>query len=372
LQKPPLPLPTLLSFALIAFTIEFDNEFERRSPHRLSSTKKSGAGRTDPWLGSMAIWSNFMRCVPPAGVTVGELQRLCRTERLLLDGMERWGYITLEPDPADPRPKPPQSDWIIRPTEKGALAQAVWRPLYAEIEDRWRERFGSVKIEQLREALWLLLRQFDRELPEYMPIYGFGLTAEVIRGEGRPKTPGDGHRPSDLHLPVLLSKVLLAFTIDFESQSDVSLAICANILRVLGANRERIRDLPQLTGISKEAIAMALGFLEKRGYASSEKDSGDGRTRWVALTAKGRKAEEEYLRRLTVVEEEWRARLGAEVVHGLRKSLEPLVSDGTAATSPLFRGLVPHPVGWRAAMRKPDLLPHHPMVLHRGGYPDGS
>jgi hypothetical protein len=29
-----LPLPTLLSQALVAFTIEFDNEFERQMPHR--------------------------------------------------------------------------------------------------------------------------------------------------------------------------------------------------------------------------------------------------------------------------------------------------------------------------------------------------
>ncbi len=24
------------------------------------------------------------------------------------------------------------------------------------------------------------------------------------------------------------------------------------------------------------------------------------------------------------------------------------------------------------AMRRPAILPHYPMVLHRGGYPDGS
>ena len=27
---------------------------------------------------------------------------------------------------------------------------------------------------------------------------------------------------------------------------------------------------------------------------------------------------------------------------------------------------------WRAKRKPPDLLPHHPLVLHRGGYPDGS
>lgn len=28
--------------------------------------------------------------------------------------------------------------------------------------------------------------------------------------------------------------------------------------------------------------------------------------------------------------------------------------------------------GWRASVRKPDTLPRYPIVLHRGGFPDGS
>ena len=44
----------------------------------------------------------------------------------------------------------------------------------------------------------------------------------------------------------------------------------------------------------------------------------------------------------------------------------------SAQLSPLFRGLEPYPDGWRAKVRKPDTLPHYPMVLHRGGFPDGS
>jgi hypothetical protein len=40
--------------------------------------------------------------------------------------------------------------------------------------------------------------------------------------------------------------------------------------------------------------------------------------------------------------------------------------------SPLFRGLEPYPDGWRASLRRPNTLPHYPMILHRGGFPDGS
>jgi hypothetical protein len=73
-----------------------------------------------------------------------------------------------------------------------------------------------------------------------------------------------------------------------------------------------------------------------------------------------------------IIEGRWLARFGKDDIRNLRKSLERLVGEPTAALSSLFRGLEPHPEGWRASVRKSDTLPHYPMVLHRGGYPDGS
>jgi len=61
-----------------------------------------------------------------------------------------------------------------------------------------------------------------------------------------------------------------------------------------------------------------------------------------------------------------------DAIRTLRESLERLVGEPAARQSPLFRGLEPYPDGWRASVRKPDTLPHYPMVLHRGGFPDGS
>ena len=53
-----LPLPSLLSHALVAFTIELDNEFEHQMPHR---TRDHGStGRGGPWLVSMVMWFNCM------------------------------------------------------------------------------------------------------------------------------------------------------------------------------------------------------------------------------------------------------------------------------------------------------------------------
>lgn len=95
-----LPLPALLSQVLVAFTIELDNEFERLMRHRTTSHGSTAGSRHAPWLTSMVMWSNCLRFVGEDGVTVGELQRLARTGTNL-DGMRRWGYIIIEPDPAD-------------------------------------------------------------------------------------------------------------------------------------------------------------------------------------------------------------------------------------------------------------------------------
>jgi hypothetical protein len=78
-----------------------------------------------------------------------------------------------------------------------------------------------------------------------------------------------------------------------------------------------------------------------------------------------------YESELKLVEGRWIERFG-ERIDGLRTALQAIVGDGTAEGSPLFAGLEPYAEGWRAMVRRPKTLPHFPMVLHRGGYPDGS
>ena len=56
----------------------------------------------------------------------------------------------------------------------------------------------------------------------------------------------------------------------------------------------------------------------------------------------------------------------------LRAAIEPLVGDLDLAASPLAAAIAPPSSGWRAKARAPETLPHHPVVSHRGGYPDGS
>jgi len=356
-----LSLPTLLSQVLVAFTVEFDNEFERRMPHRTTHGPKT-ASRGGPWLVSLVMWSNCMQFIGEQGLSVGELERLART-RTNLNGMERWGYIVVEPGPRSSR--------LIRATPRGRQAQELWRPLFHAIEQRWRSRFGEGRIDQLRESLATLISRIDTELPDYLPILHYALFSTNPDDKHRRKAEREDGRDPHLPLSALLSRVLLAFAIEFEGESDLSLAISANVLRVLDEKGVRIQDLPLLTGVSKEAIQMAMGVLEKKSIVVVEPGINGSRAKVARLTNNGKEAQAAYHHLLGIIEQRWRERFGEDNMRALREPLERLVEPG-ASVSPLFRGLDPHPGGWRASVRKPTTLPHYPMVLHRGGYPDGS
>jgi DNA-binding MarR family transcriptional regulator len=367
-----LPLATLLSFALVAYTIEVDNAFEQRMPHRTTVHGKTGDARGAPWLVSLVMWANAMQYVDDEGITVREFRRRTKTTqaatRMLLTRLSTWwGYLRVEtaPDSAGHGP-----DSIVRPTAAGREARRIWHELVDTIDGRWCERFGAGTIARLRIALTNVVAAIDRELSDYLPILGYGLAShdpdDVRATASRSPARAIG---SSLRLSALLSKVLLAFAIEFEEKSDVSLAICANVLRLVGDDAALVRDLPRRSGVSKEAITIATGYLTRHGYATLETQATPARAKALVLTPNGRRARERYRDLVAAIEEAWVARFGAERVEELRASLEAVTgSDGT----PLLAGLEPPPGTWRASLPRPQTLPHFPMVLHRGGFPDGS
>ena len=371
-----LPLPVLLSGPLIAFTIEFDNEFEHRSPHRTTWGPAAGPG---PWLMSQAMWANFLQFAAPDGIPLRELADLAAITNLA--GLERWGYVVVQPDPADARPAPPRRDWIVAPTQAGRRAQRVWQPLASVIEDRWRDRFGADQIAALRAALTALIAQFDAELPPYLPVVRHELFARVPGLQARAPAVAAG-READLS--VLLAQVLLAFTLDFEHRSPLSAAVGLDALRVLTDDGIRVRDLPRLTGVSKEALSMAVGVLARHGYAVVEPDQAASRGKLVRRTPAGRSAQDDFGRLLGAVEQSWRTRFGGAQIEALREALRAVADQRDDSGSlRLAEGLRPYPDGWRAqppflrqttaVLEDPaSALPWYPMVLHRGGWPDGS
>jgi hypothetical protein len=357
------PLSTLLSQALVAFTIEIDNEAELRQPHWITAGGRDVGNPRDAWLTSMAMYLNCVRWLPEEGLTVRELERRARTNTNL-DGMRRWGYATVAPDGNDSRAESPKRDWVVRPTAAGRVAQQIWRPLFGVIEERWRERFGGLEVDALRGALAAVVDDLDPGLPDCMPILGYGLVCKGPDAKIGPPVAMD----EPITLPALLARVLLAFALEFERESRLSLAICANVLRVLDEAGVKLRDVPERSGVSKESTAMAMGILRKWKLVVVAKEGSWQVVRLTALGSEVRRGCEGGLMRL---EARWVERFG-DSVGRVRAALEPIVGDGTAEGSPLFQGLEPYPDGWRAMVRRPKVLPHFPMVLHRGGYPDGS
>jgi hypothetical protein len=359
------PLSTLLSQVLIAHTIELDNEFERRFA-------EAGGGAR---VVSVVMWSNFLRFVGD-GTTVDELPTasgLPKPRTLsTLGGMERWRYIAVGPAAVDKRDgwgsaRGLRGDWVVRPTSAGRAAAEIWRPLFDDIEQRWEERFGAETIDELRRSLAAIVRRVDVELPELVPIVDGkdGMAAGLGPPEQRDRTASDGK------LMVLLSRALLAYTIDFEGESELSLPLSANFVRVLDETGVAVRDLPLAASVPKEATSMALTYLTKNGYVAVHE-------KVARLTPKGREAHDRLRRLHAAVEKRWVARFGADHVDRLRLALQRVRDDPC-----LSNALEPHPDGWRSTKRysahtKAMLddprrgLPHYPVVLHRGGWPDGS
>jgi hypothetical protein len=180
------------------------------------------------WLTSMVMWSNFMRLIPAGGVPLHAVEANARITNL--GGLQRWGYISVEP-----------ADKTVHLKHGGRRAQEVWRPLAGEVEQRWRERFGDPAIDELRGALSSVA---DPALPLYMPVlrYADGMRADHVRG-------APGAIAEDL--AALLSQALLAFTLEYEEASALSLSMSANVVRALSADAAPIRDLPARSGVER-------------------------------------------------------------------------------------------------------------------------
>jgi len=299
---------------------------------------------------------------------VAAMRRAARTGTNL-DGMRRWRYVGYAPAPE--RGKRPKQDAVVSLTAGGRQARQVWDDLAGtaggEIEGRWRDRLGGPTVDGLRAALAGVVAELDPRLPDCLPILGYGMPSLI--DPGAPPAAGDGAGVASLPLWALLSRALLGFATEFEDGPGPSLAISANLLRVLTEEGVRVRDLPALSGVSKESLAMAVGAAATAGLVAEGPDPAGSRFRVVRLTTAGARAQRAYPGRVMAVEDDWRSRFGDARVAALRDALEPLAAGDPP---PLFAGLTPYPDGWRARVPPRAVLPHYPMVLHRGGYPDGA
>ncbi len=107
------------------------------------------------------------------------------------------------------------------------------------------------------------------------------------------------------------------------------------VLRYPGPDGRRPSELADDVGMSKQAMNYLLGQLEQLGYLTRVDDPGDGRSKRVHLTDRGRAAARTMRATVTDIESELREQLGAEEFGELRRLLSrlnesPFVRSGDA------------------------------------------
>jgi hypothetical protein len=368
------PLSALLSQILVAYTVELDSEFERRMLETHSVARLS-----------LVIWLNLLQFLADGPVSVRTLaSRAPAAEeqgKALLGCLERWGFILLQPGGERAGFGSGQGirgDWPVRLTASGETATRIWPELIPQIDARWSKRFGD-DATRLHRSLEAIEHQIDLELPQGLP----SATLQLPRFAPRKSAAEDG-----LPLPVLLSRVLLAFALDFEGESRTPISLCANMIRVLSNEPIPEAEIPERTGCSAETAG--IGWQHKP-YIIVERDPARGRGKFVRLSEAGIKAQREYHSIARDIEEKWKERFRAatkeilELLTTLLKRSE--LSEGLKPPSGTTRAGAQTPalgrfaIGPAARQRKRDLviqteafvrdpagtLPHYPLWdMNRG------
>ena len=369
------PLSALLSQILVAYSVELDCEFERRMLQTPSRSARL----------SLVIWLNLLEFLADGPVSVRTLASRALTAEgrvtAELGCLERWGVVALQPGKRAGfgSGRGIRADWPVRLTASGETAVRIWPDLIPEIDARWSKRFGD-DTARLRCALEAIERQIDLELPQGLPVAPL-------------KLPEFGPRRSaakdGLPLPVLLSRVLLAFALDFECESKRPISLCANAIRVLSDDPIAEAEIPKRTGCSEETAG--IGWQHKP-YIVVERDPACGRGKFVRLSEAGIRAQHEYYRCTGDIEEKWKKRF-RNATKEIRESLTALLkrrelSDGLKPPPGTTRGGAKTPalgrvdIGPAARQRRKDLvtqteafvrdpagnLPHYPLWDMNGGF----
>jgi len=285
----------MCSAALVAFTIECDNEIEGRF-----------AGRRHGGMISLVAWLNAMQYLRDGPASVAEVCERTHTSvaqvKFLIGKLEHWGWVTpalaggatgATRAPGERTAR--QSISAIKPsstfeaTTMGEIAIALWPEVIDTVESRWEQRCASVLTAAL-DALYETARSAGVLMPEGLP----PASANRLRArEWREFPSGQLEGPTSARSPVLLGRALLAMTMAYEKRSAVPLALAANTLRVIGEQGTPVSKLHERSGTPPETAASQCKALEALGLANVARDT-TARAKILRLTAKGREAQAAY------------------------------------------------------------------------------
>lgn len=315
-NTPPRTLPALLTHALVAFTRDYEGS---------------------PDVPRLVVFSNMLRVIDDNGVDIKALPGLARISqravRVALRDLERDGWLTVKPV------KKTKGLKIARLTAAGQRARDAGHAQIGSIEQDWPARYGKKRIGDLRAWLQALVRQIDVELPHYPTGYGQGDSSftggnYVAADPGPPRIPGHGEEwpivlrndpdaVSTLPLPALLSQALVAFTIDYDSDTESvfgGLGGAVTFFRFVGDAGMPLGEASQIGDV----IGTGRSNLERHRLVDVEPGKPHGAGRLVTLTSRGKRVRDGYPGRVAEIEQNWRANHGAKIIDGLRKTLEAL------------------------------------------------
>lgn len=110
---------------------------------------------------------------------------------------------------------------------------------------------------------------------------------------------------------------------------DVRPAHCLSVLRVIDAGGTRPTELARRAGVTPQAMAEFVRYLEGHGYVKRVSDASDRRATIVKPTIRGRDAVAAARKAFAAIEADWTQRLGVQRMAQLRRALHEVLSDRT-------------------------------------------
>lgn len=108
--------------------------------------------------------------------------------------------------------------------------------------------------------------------------------------------------------------------------ADIRPSHSLGVFRVIDPEGTRPGELARRAGVTPQAMAEFIRYLEERGYVERLPDPDDGRARIVKLTPRGRDASRAAREAFAALEAAWETKLGPRRVNQLRQALDDLAS----------------------------------------------